>query len=87
MMEALLLNRPIIAPDYLPYSYYIKTYGGGQLCEPDNELSLAEQMIRAKKNGLQPFISKLREFQKTLLFDEIANKFKQDIINSKDLGS
>ena len=83
MMEALLLNRPIIAPDYLPYSYYVKKYEIGYLYKPDDKASLAEQIIKAEKKGVHSFISKLEEFQKTLIFANVAKIFGDDIIKMK----
>jgi len=75
----LLLNRPIIVPDYLPYNYYVKKYGVGYLFNPTDLSSLISQINQAKETGVEPFLPLLKEFQKTLLFDISANKFNQDI--------
>jgi len=79
MMEALLLNRPIIVPDYLPYNYYVKKYGIGYLFNPTDLSSLIAQIKHAKETGVESFLPLLQEFQKTLLFDISAKKFNQEI--------
>jgi len=79
MLESFILNRPIIAPNYLPYSYYINEYKIGLLFDPDDIESLKSQIIKAKQLGTKSFLPNLKEFQKTLLMDISTNKFVEDL--------
>jgi glycosyltransferase involved in cell wall biosynthesis len=79
MMEALLLNRPIIAPNYLPYSYYINTYNIGILFDPEDISSLSNAIKEAKKVGMEYFTPYIKEFQKTILFEKAAEQFCNDL--------
>lgn len=79
MMEALILNRPIIAPNYLPFSYYVNKYNIGLLFNPDDKNSLISQIKHAKELGTEYFIPHIRNFQKTLLFEICANEFIKEL--------
>jgi glycosyltransferase involved in cell wall biosynthesis len=79
MMEALLMNRPIIAPNYLPYSYYVNNFRIGILFEPDDINSLVKAIEEARNLGVEYFIPFIREFQKTILFENAAKQFSMGL--------
>ncbi len=89
MMEALILNRPIIAPNYLPYSYYVSKYNIGFLYDPDNLESLTNTIKLARSIGVEKFIPNIREFQKSILFENVASQFAEDlkaVLDNSNLG-
>ncbi len=73
MLEALINYRPIIAPNYDPYAYYIKKYKIGLLYNPEDIKSYQDAMILATKIGCNLFFPAIREYLKTIQFDKVSN--------------
>lgn len=79
MMEALIHRRPVVAPDYNPYSYYVNKYGVGLLYNPEEPNSLLEALRDARRVGYMSFREKIEEFLKTLSFEVNAKQLSEDI--------
>lgn len=79
MMEALIHHRPIICPDYNPYSYYIKKYGVGLLYKAGDIDSYANTMREASQLGTAYFQKAIDAFLETIMYDYVAEQFVKDI--------
>lgn len=87
MMEALINHRPIICPDYNPYSYYIETYHVGILYTPHDVSSYAKAIQKAVMLGLEYFEPFIDKFLKNILFDKVSyNLYKGIKENDKTIG-
>ena len=87
MMEALINHRPIICPNYNPYSYYIETYHVGLLYTPHDMSSYAEAIQKAVKLGVEYFVPYIDKFLEDLLFDKVScNLYKGIKDNDKTIG-
>lgn len=80
MTEALIHYRPIIAPNYSPYSEYVTKYGVGLLYEPGNIESMKEAMKKAVALGCESFFLNIEVFLKTILYDRVSENLYQSII-------
>lgn len=74
MMESIISYTPIIAPNYNPFAYYIDKYGIGLSFRPGDVNSYSETIKKAKEMGYECFIDKIKIFQKTLEFNNIARQ-------------
>ena len=83
MMESVINYTPIIAPDYDPYSFYVKKYGLGLLYKPGDIKSYSEAIKKAYKIGYGSFVEKIKEFHKTIEFDVVANQLFDGIMNNE----
>ncbi len=81
MNEALLMNKPIIAPNFNPYKYYIEKYSIGILYNEDSLDDLANAIKIAKKIGPRIFYRNIKEYQKSLLYDNVKVFFSENIKN------
>lgn len=87
MMEALINHRPIICPNYNPYTYYIETYHVGILYTPHDMSSYAEAIQKAVKLGVEYFEPFIDKFLDNLLFDKVSyNLYKGIKENDKAIG-
>ena len=79
MTEALINHRPVICPNFNPYSYYINKYGVGLLYEPGNIDSYSAAMLKATDLGVEHFQSAIDEYLYTIEFDSVAKQLVKDI--------
>lgn len=77
--EALLKGRPIIAPNYEPYKSIIEQFKIGLLFDPNDLSSLKETLIMAYKKGVESFQASITNYQKTLLFSSVIDRFKYEL--------
>lgn len=77
MLEALINHRPIIAPNYDPYAYYIKKYNIGILYEPDDKESFKEAFIKAEKVGCESFFPSINAFLHTISFEKVSKDLSE----------
>lgn len=80
-LEALINMRPVIAPNYDPYKYYIEKYHVGILYDPNIKGALSEAFCKAKKVGMQSFLPAIHSFLQTLRFEIVADDFSKSIRN------
>lgn len=80
MSEALINHRPIICPDYNPYSYYIGKYGVGLLYVPGNVESYSFALQKAKELGVEHFQKAIYAFLASIEFKAVSKKFVEDIM-------
>lgn len=81
MMEAILNYRPIIAPNYNPYKYYIEKYGIGIMFDPDKPGDLSRAMTDAENLGTESFQENIKTFLKTIEFDNVSKELYNEIYN------
>ena len=74
LMESVINFTPFIAPDYEPYSSYVKKYGIGITYRPGDVEDYARTLCKARELGYSSFINNITEFQKNIEFDFVANK-------------
>lgn len=77
--EALIRHRPVIAPDYNPYSHYINKYGVGILYKPKDIDSYAYALKKATEIGVEYFQPNIDKFLKEIMFDKVAKDLVEDI--------
>lgn len=82
MAEALLLGRPIIAPNYNPYKSIIEKYGVGILYEMHDRESLRNALLQAKDTDSSEFSEGILNYQQDFMYDNVVGNFKKEI-NSK----
>ena len=82
MNEALLKGKPIIAPNYNPYKFYIEKYGIGITFDPESIESLSSAILDAKQKGVACFTDNIKNYQRTLLFDVVAERFGKELAES-----
>ena len=80
MMEALINYRPVICPDYEPYSYYINRYKLGLLYKPGDMASYAAALSKAKQLGTEQFIPYIEAFLQNITFDKVSRQLYQQLI-------
>ncbi|MBQ3129793.1 MAG: glycosyltransferase [Bacteroidaceae bacterium] len=78
-LESLINFRPVIAPNYNPYKYYIDKYQIGILFDPNVPGDLANAMQKAIDKGSRYYENKIREFLKTIQFENLSKKLYHDI--------
>ena len=74
MMEAFIHHRPIIAPNFNPFAYYINKYNLGILYDPNNEQSYINALKKAKEEGCEKYMPAINEFLKNILFDKVSKE-------------
>lgn len=79
MMEALIHHRPVICPDYNPYSYYIDKYGIGLKYRAGDAESYAAALKKAVALGTGYFQPAINTFLFTLDFDTVARQFVTEL--------
>lgn len=79
MLEALINYRPIIAPNYPPYSDYVNRYKIGLLYDDSNWDSLSQAMQMAAKLGSAYFIPDIKEFLKTITFEKVSKDVSESL--------
>ena len=79
--EALIRHRPVIAPDYNPYSYYIRKYGVGLLYEPGNTDSYAAAIKEAVELGVEHFQENINRFLEEIKFEKVSRDLAINIRN------
>lgn len=84
MLEALINYRPIIAPEYDPYKFYIDKYGIGITFDPDKEGDLTKTMLIAADKGCESFRTNIETFLETIKFDIVSKSLYQQIYNGKE---
>lgn len=79
MMEALINYRPIIAPNYNPYKYYIEKFGVGVMFNPDKPGDLARAITEAERLGTKSFEDNIRKYLSTIEFTNVSNQLYRQI--------
>lgn len=79
MAEALLMGRPIIAPNYNPYKFIIEKYGVGILYEMYNKESLKNALLQAKETVPSEFSVGISNYQQDFMYNSVVSKFKEEI--------
>lgn len=79
MNEALLMGKPIIAPNYNPYKYIIDKFGVGIVFNPESIDSLVSAILEAKEKGVGFFAKSIEDYQKTLLIDNASEVFVKQL--------
>jgi len=79
LIEAFINLRPVIAPNYEPYKYYIEKYGLGILYNPEETDSLVNAINKAILKGTFSYHENLINFQQTLLFEQAVTEFNDAI--------
>lgn len=79
MMEALINHRPIICPDYNPYSYYIKKHKVGLTYTPGECNSYAAALKQATDLGAEFFFDNINKFLETITFEQVSQKLVQSL--------
>ena len=77
--EALVQHRPVIAPNYNPYSYYINKYGVGLLYEPDDIQSYSNAIEKAVELGVEYFQQNINRFLEEIKFDKVSKLLVEQI--------
>lgn len=80
-LESLINFRPVIAPNYNPYKYYIDKYQIGILFDPNIPGDLTNAMQKAIERGCWYYENNIREFLKTIQFENLSKKLYNDICN------
>lgn len=79
MSEALLMGKPIIAPDINPFKYEVETYGVGYLYKYGDIDSLCSVLLKAQDMGIEQFQEKLSSYQNMYILDKVADDLKKQI--------
>lgn len=79
MLEALIHHRPIIAPNYNPYAYYIRLYGIGIQYDYNSESSFVEALCKAAFVGYKSFEKNIMRFLETISFSVSSSQFSDDV--------
>ena len=79
MNDALLRGKPIIAPDYNPYKYYVEQYNVGILYDLGNPDSIKEAFMKARETKPSSFDEGLFSYQKDMLYSKVQKAFKKEI--------
>lgn len=83
MMEALINYRPIIAPNYNPYKYYIEKFGLGIMFNPNKSGDLERAMKEAERLGTRHFEGNIQKYLSTIEFGNVSRKLYSQIHNNK----
>lgn len=83
MLEALINYRPIIAPDYDPYKFYIDKYGIGITFNPEIPHDLTNAMQKASIRGCKDFYENIKNFLATIQFDFVSGHLYKQIYNEE----
>lgn len=79
MNEALLKGKPIIAPNYNPYRFFIEKYGIGIMFDPEEKHSLSDAIRSAQTMSAVAFEDAIHEYQGTLLMEKIIAQFSKEL--------
>lgn len=79
MNDALLRGKPIIAPDYNPYKFYIERFGVGILYDLSNPSSITEALVKARTIDPSFFDKGILSYQRELLYSKVQKRFSEDI--------
>lgn len=79
MSEALLMGKPIIAPNINPFKYEVETYGVGYLYKYGDIDSLCSILLKAQDQGTEQFREKLATYQDMFMLDRVAEDLKEQI--------
>lgn len=79
MLESFICYRPVIAPNYNPYKYYIEKFGIGIMYNPDKKGDLMRAMEEAERRGVKSFEKNIREYLKTVEFNTVSRFLCQQI--------
>lgn len=79
MSESLLSGKPIIAPNYNPYKYYVEKYGVGILYELHNHESFISALNKAKTTPPQAFAKGLQRYQEDFMYDKAISAFSNEL--------
>lgn len=82
MSEALLMGKPIIAPNFNPFKNEVDLYGVGLLYEYQNISSLKDKIKEAFIKNPSYFYSKLSEYQSLYVEEKVINDIKKQLKNS-----
>lgn len=77
--EALIQHRPVIAPNYNPYSYYINKYGVGLLYETNNIQSYSDAIKKAVGMGIEHFQPNINKFLEEIKFEKVSKLLIEQI--------
>lgn len=80
MLEALINYRPIIAPNYDPYKFYVNKYGIGLLYDPMEAGDLERVLVRAVQLGCSFFYENIDRYVKSISFDRVSSDLYNAII-------
>jgi len=86
MYEALINHRPIIAPNYNPYSYYVTKYNIGLLYDPDSVESYIQVLQKAASMGCMSFFVKISNYLATVKFDTVSKQLSEAIIKQLNIN-
>lgn len=79
MMESIINFTPIIAPNHEPYIYYVNKYSLGLTYKSGDVDSYTEVIKQACQMGFDYFVDKIKDFQKTIEFDNVAKRLSESI--------
>lgn len=79
MNDALLRGKPIIAPNYDPYKYYVENYNVGILYDLMRPESIEEALIKARDTKALTFEEGITSYQKDMLYSKVQKRFSDDI--------
>lgn len=79
MLEALINYRPIIAPNYNPYRFYVEKYGIGILYNPKVKGDLSRAIKDAYTIGCKSFCNNIDNFLKTITFSHVSKSLCSQI--------
>lgn len=79
MAEALLAGRPIIAPNYNPYKYYVEKYGIGILYELHSPESFIKALEKAKSMSPSAFAEGIRKYQSDFTYEKALSNFSKEL--------
>ena len=79
MNDALLRGKPIIAPNYDPYKYYINHYNVGILYDLSNPDSIENSLIKACNTEPSFFEEGIISYQKEMLYSKVLDRFNADV--------
>lgn len=84
MNDALLRGKPIIAPDYNPYKYYVEKYNVGILYDLGKPESIENALLKARDTKASTFEDGIISYQKDLLYSKVQKRFCEDLAGSID---
>ena len=79
MLEALLANKPIIAPNYDPYKTIVGKYGVGFLYDINNIASIQSALLNAQKTDSELFRNRISLFCSRFEYSRVLKNFKQEM--------
>lgn len=80
LVEALINMRPVIVPDFPPFSSYIDKYGVGLKYKVNDVESFAMAIRKAKELGVNYFMPAIKKYLSTIECESIRKNFGDKII-------